>query len=166
MIECSRIHQPPLRCRLPPPRSYAFVEYENAEQARAAQVRRDTQHGSRLGRGKSLAAAGAARRTHAAALTLPLLRCCPAAQKPTQAALNGYQLDKAHKFAATLFDEFERLDKVRRVAACGLFGFLFGSAAGCCSAACCLLAGGSAAQQCWAATAREKHGRGTERCRC
>ena len=29
-----------------------------------------------------------------------------------QAALNGYQLDKAHKFAATLFDECERLAKV------------------------------------------------------
>lgn len=46
-------------------KGYAFVEYENAEQARAA-----------------------------------------------QAALNGYQLDKAHKFAATLFDEFDRLAKV------------------------------------------------------
>lgn len=46
-------------------RSYAFVEYENVEQARAA-----------------------------------------------QAALNGYQLDKAHKFAACLYDEFERLAKV------------------------------------------------------
>ena len=29
-----------------------------------------------------------------------------------QAALNGYQLDKAHKFAATLFDEVDRLAKV------------------------------------------------------
>ncbi|EFN50617.1 hypothetical protein CHLNCDRAFT_59481 [Chlorella variabilis] len=46
-------------------KGYAFVEYENAEQARAA-----------------------------------------------QAALNGYQLDKAHKFAATLFDEADRLAKV------------------------------------------------------
>ncbi|PSC71923.1 Eukaryotic translation initiation factor 3 subunit B [Micractinium conductrix] len=46
-------------------KGYAFVEYENAEQAKAA-----------------------------------------------QAALNGYQLDKAHKFAATLFDEVDRLAKV------------------------------------------------------
>ena len=29
-----------------------------------------------------------------------------------QAALNGYQLDKAHKVAACLYDEFERLAKV------------------------------------------------------
>ncbi|PRW39159.1 Eukaryotic translation initiation factor 3 subunit B [Chlorella sorokiniana] len=46
-------------------KGYAFVEYENVEQARA-----------------------------------------------TQGALNGYQLDKAHKFAACLYDEFERLAKV------------------------------------------------------
>lgn len=46
-------------------KGYAFVEYENAEQARAA-----------------------------------------------QSALNGYQLDKVHKFAATLFDEADRLAKV------------------------------------------------------
>ena len=31
---------------------------------------------------------------------------------PPQAALHGYQLDKAHKFAATLFDECERLAHV------------------------------------------------------
>lgn len=31
-----------------------------------------------------------------------------------QGALNGYQLDKAHKFAACLYDEFERLAKVGR----------------------------------------------------
>jgi hypothetical protein len=37
------------------------------------------------------------------------LFCCPISQ---QAALNGYQLDKAHKFAATLFDEADRLAKV------------------------------------------------------
>ena len=36
---------------------------------------------------------------------------CPVPPVP-QAALNGYQLDKAHKFAATLFDECERLAKV------------------------------------------------------
>lgn len=32
--------------------------------------------------------------------------------KAAQAALNGYQLDKAHKFAATLYDECDRLAKV------------------------------------------------------
>lgn len=53
-------------------KGYAFVEYENAEQARAA-----------------------------------------------QAALNGYQLDKAHKFAASLYDEFERLSKASKQ---GLWG--------------------------------------------
>jgi hypothetical protein len=44
---------------------------------------------------------------------LPRTACtaCPVPPVP-QAALNGYQLDKAHKFAATLFDECERLAKV------------------------------------------------------
>jgi hypothetical protein len=39
--------------------------------------------------------------------------CLPARfALPLQSALNGYQLDKVHKFAATLFDEADRLAKV------------------------------------------------------
>ena len=43
---------------------------------------------------------------------LPLPPPLPPLPPTPQAALHGYQLDKAHKFAATLFDECERLAHV------------------------------------------------------
>lgn len=49
---------------------------------------------------------------HVGILTCHVTTSRSAAFFPPQAALNGYQLDKAHKFAATLFDEFDRLSKV------------------------------------------------------
>jgi hypothetical protein len=147
-------------------KGYAFVEYENAEQARAAQVRLKAQTracltfgcallgewpGGRYGCGSdthwgrclqkpcsatAMQSGAGSHWPHACPGVLWLHTFCHSIASRTafvcphagpsagshllplprdsypQAALNGYQLDKNHKFAATLFDEADRIAKV------------------------------------------------------